>query len=170
LAAWLACWRQGSSPEVRQRLTVDGLTDWPALDRVAGYLKARGVADRELTCYTLSAVPLYLDHNWEPSTPYLFLYNLRIYFPSHADEMCRAVRTSRQRFLVLDRLEFRSAPFAERDALRTLPEGSPGREAGLPAELDDLFPAEYTLCFRADRYLVFEVSPPHAVPGARTTP
>jgi hypothetical protein len=104
LALWKTCVEQGSSSEVRTRLTLSypDYADWPALDRIASYLRTQGIGDRELTCYSFTSFPLYLKLDVKPSTRFVMFYSHLKYFPSHEADIKADILRSPQRFMVSD--------------------------------------------------------------------
>jgi hypothetical protein len=104
LSLWKPCVEQGSSSEIRTRLTLSypDYADWPALDRIAAYLRTQRIADRELTCYSFTSFPLYLKLDVKPSTRFVMFYSHLKYFPSHKAEIIADIVKSPQRFMVSD--------------------------------------------------------------------
>jgi hypothetical protein len=107
LGLWLRCWKEGSSLELRDFLTLKidqrDNPSWRELERVKRFLTDQGVGDRELTCYTLSALPLYFDMDIKPSTRFTLLQSTAYFFMSHWNEMLGELASSPQRFVVCDR-------------------------------------------------------------------
>jgi hypothetical protein len=107
LEFWSRCWREGSSPAIRNALTIDPgnfvAPDWVNLAAMAGDLRSRGVKDRELTCYALSATSLYWTLDVKPSTRYLELYATLVQFPGHETEIRNELFASPQRYVINDR-------------------------------------------------------------------
>ncbi len=160
LEVWGRCWTEGSTPEIRNRLTLVYSThtpDWVELREVAEYLRAQHLRDRELTCFSASVTPLYLDLDVSSSTRALhFEYFFKL-FPSHLEEMSRELSASPQRFVVTDLgyaflisgAKFNIGP---PDTL-TLP-------AGFPRSWSKVFPWYEPIVFRTNRYLVHRVTGP----------
>jgi hypothetical protein len=160
LSLWRPCVEQGSSSEVRTRLTLSypDYADWPALDRIVSYLRTQGIADRELTCYSFTSFPLYLKLDVKPSTRFVMFYSHLKYFPSHSANIKADILKSPQRFMVSD--------------IRMIPDSSLVAELRAKARtrrltLDD-FPApfRYTwpfgmpVVYQAGNYLVHAVQKP----------
>jgi hypothetical protein len=99
---WPRCWREGSSPELRDRLgwyvNVHCGTKWTDLEAIAGYLRTVDppLQDRELTCWHDSTHPLYLMLDAEPSTRYMH-FGTVLPLRSKLDTIRNEVVTSRQR-------------------------------------------------------------------------
>jgi hypothetical protein len=113
LALWPRCWREGSSAELRDLLTLDHQKVnpcWRELARVETFLRDQGVADGQLTCYSTSSLPLYTQLRVRPSTRYILLEADVIHFPSRRDEIRQALAASPQRFVVSDRREMEAPP------------------------------------------------------------
>jgi hypothetical protein len=104
LSLWKPCVEQGSTSEIRTRLTLSypDYADWPALDRIAAYLRTQRIADRELTCYSFTSFPLYLKLDVKPSTRFVMFYSHLKYFPSHELDIKADILRSPQRFMVSD--------------------------------------------------------------------
>jgi hypothetical protein len=105
VALWPRCWHE-SSIELRDLLALD-LDQRVSichreLARAEKYLRDQHVKDREVTCYAVSSLPLYLDMNLEPSNRFILLGVSAVFFPSHHEEMRRALIESPQRFVVSD--------------------------------------------------------------------
>jgi hypothetical protein len=112
LALWERCWREGSSADVRDHLALKATDiwtpNWVDLEAVAAYLKAHGVGDREVTCYSLSTLHLYPQLHIKPATRFVMLQAWLFFFPSHRAEMMREVEASPQRYIVTDLVHLRS--------------------------------------------------------------
>ena len=151
---WVRCWREGSTPELRDRLS--GLPDihcapgWVELQAVADYLRQFDLKDGELLCWNDSTHPLYLMLNVRPAVRYMHVgtaLNIR----GHRGDILRDVRAARPRFVVSD--------FLLVGFYYDFPYDPP---AGRPFDLPEAFPADvravYPWCepvvFRAGRYCV----------------
>jgi hypothetical protein len=113
LALWPRCWREGSSAELRDLLTLENqkvTPCWRELARVETFLRDQGVADRQLTCYSTSSLPLYTQLHIRPSTRYILLEADVIHFPSRRDEIRQALIASPERYVVSDRREMETPP------------------------------------------------------------
>jgi hypothetical protein len=114
LALWGRCWREGSSAELRDLLSLETgrkvNPGWRELERVETFLRDQGLRDRELTCYSTSSLPLYLQLGLRPSTRYILLEADVILFPDHHDDIRRALAASPERYVISDRREMEVAP------------------------------------------------------------
>ncbi len=152
LAVWERCLREGSSPEVRDRLklvTDRNGTDWTDLRRVADHLRLRGAGDGEVTCYNNSTHPLYVTLGLRPSTRYLHFDTLLMCFPSRREEMRRALAESGQKYVVSD---LRAVPLTPEEV-----GGGAALPEAFPDDLTQAFPWSLPVRFRAGRYLVHDV-------------
>jgi hypothetical protein len=141
LAAWPECFRQSSGGDVRDRLTLSGKVDWADLRAVAAFLARDGAGDEEVTCFSMTTVPLYQETGLTMPTRYVFVHNVLTIFPSGREQVREALVASRQRYVVCDLRWF------EMDHLRQ--------------QLDDgTSPWSERVAFRAGRYLVFRLSGP----------
>jgi hypothetical protein len=149
LALWDRCWSEGSSPKLRDRLTINpediGATSWVDLEQVAQFLKKQHVRDREVTCYGTSALHLYQALDIKPSTRYVMIHAWLLFFPSHQAEILHEVQSGPQRFVVADLVQLlRMSPAQYHQPVR-IPDAAPS------------YPWKLREVFRAGRYLVFKV-------------
>jgi hypothetical protein len=102
---WPRCWHE-SSIELRDLLALDldqrVSICYRELARAENYLRSQNVKDREVTCYALSSLPLYLDMDLEPSNRFTLLGVSTVFFASHHEEMRQALIASPQRFVISD--------------------------------------------------------------------
>lgn len=170
LILWPRCWREGSTPEVRDLLTLEAdsfvAPSWRELERVQSFLAGRGVGDRELTCYSLSTVPLYVELGVRPSTRFVLLHTALEFFPSARPRIARELAESPQRYVVND---LRQVRVEGRELTREEAEvEAPGRPLALPpavpAGVSGFFPFNMPIVYRAGRYVVHEV-PSRGRPG-----
>lgn len=161
LSAWPRCWREGSTAELRNWLSLvssEHNPDWIKLEEIADYLRTLNVQDGELTCYNDSTHPLYLELDLQPSTPFLHFGLLLRCCPGRCEEIRETLAHSRERYVVSDLQD----PMPERtfDAVAAsnelaLPPSFPAADLGL-------FPWTEPIIFRRGRYLVHRVSGPVA--------
>jgi hypothetical protein len=106
LAAWRQCWREGSSPAVRDRLTAGDprkLTNWSALAEVKAYLLTQAVADGELTCLHVSTDSLWSELRVSPCSTCLMIEPALCLLPSaRAQEMIDVVFSAKPKYIVCD--------------------------------------------------------------------
>jgi hypothetical protein len=102
LACWSDCFRDGSSAELRDRLSMLPRMSWAELHRVQVFLEARGIQDGELTCLSTRTIPLYQALNLHASTRYPFLENVLFVFKKQHERVLADVAASRQRLVVCD--------------------------------------------------------------------
>ncbi len=104
-ALWARCWKEGASPDLENRLALEpkaGRPDWVELERVAEFLKARGIRDKELTCYSFGTLPLLLALNVSPSTRFAYIDEVLFYYRRRQDTVRFALATSPERYIVSD--------------------------------------------------------------------
>jgi hypothetical protein len=135
-ALWGRCWREGSSVELRDRLSLLPRTNWADLEKVRMFLAGRGVRDGELTCYNMRTLPVYLELGLRPSTRYFLLENVLTIFPRQRGRVCAELAAGAQRYFLCDL-----------NTTKWRPGHGPG-EAGF---------AEGRIIYRAGRYVVFAV-------------
>jgi hypothetical protein len=153
LAVWQECIRLGSTPQVRDRLSLESdaaAADWEKLESVKDFLKARKLHDRQLTCYAISAIHLYEEMGLRPSTRFIELGSAIGLFRGHQDNIGRELATSPERYIVNDlRLLGLSAEEAGQQ--------SPGDAPSLSDSAGKSpYPWMFPIVFRAGRYLVHE--------------
>jgi hypothetical protein len=160
LSAWLDCWRQGSSPAVRNRLAVEtdlSAADWVRLAQVQDFLRKRRIRDGQLTCYAPSSVHLYSQLNVKPSTRYIFIMPAMAMFPRHRNQIQRDIVHSSQRYVVNDLLLLNmSRDEADRE-IPGRPTEFPTPPPSAPSQYKEKFPFCFPVVFRAGRYLVHEL-------------
>jgi hypothetical protein len=163
VALWPRCFRDGSTPELRNRLGqyvhIHCGTNWEELQAVAEFLRTvrPPLGPRELNCWHDSTHPLYLMLDLEPATRFMH-YGTAFDIPGKKAVIAAEVAASRQRYVVsnLGRMTWDRArayePGAGGDPLR-LP-------AWFPLSQRDKFPWNQPIRFRAGPYLVHEVVNP----------
>lgn len=163
LAMWRPCWSEGSTPEIRDILTLEEdsfvAPEWKELEQVRSFLKARGVRDQELTCYSLSTVPLYLELGVRPSMRFVLLQTAQEFFPSARPRIVRELADSPQRYVVNDlrQLHLGGRALTREEAAVEIPGHPLALPPAVPAGVKDFFPFTMPVVFRAGRYLVHEV-------------
>jgi hypothetical protein len=164
LSLWPRCWREGSSPELRDRLgqytDVHCGTNWERLDEVAQFLRAvePPLGPRELNCWHDATHPLYLMLDLDPATRYMH-YGTALAIPSEGNwikkKIAEEVEESPQRYVVAD--------LGRMTWDRRLPQvggagGDPFRlPRWFPVSQRDKFPCNQELVFRSGRYVVYRV-------------
>ncbi len=160
-ALWARCCNEGSTPELRDRLSLPTWrkpTDWRDLAQVVDFLRNRGAADGEVTCLNGFTYPLYLDLDLEPSTRFHGVAAMAHYFPSHVGQVRAELQASRSQLVVTD-LTFASN-LTEDEAKAV----DPNNPLALPPGFrpTDGFPREGKVAFRSGKYVVHLV---HGVAG-----
>jgi hypothetical protein len=98
LALWARCCREGSTPQLRDLLTVPTWRDppdWQDLARVEEFLRGQNAADGEVTGLSGFTSPIYLDLNLEPSTRFHGVEASIRCFPSHVGKSARNWRPAK---------------------------------------------------------------------------
>lgn len=160
LALWRRCWYEGSTPALRDALTLQAdnptAPDWQELAKIRRFLDTLDLHDRELTCYATSSVHLYEDMGLRPSTRYPLAWALMQLLNSHATEIAKALYASPQRYVVNDLRQLGITRQGAADKWPDRPFGIPP----VPERALRWFPWTEPVVFRAGRYLVHEVRPP----------
>lgn len=157
LSDWWNCVTQGSTPELRDRLSLFDQVEWQNLEKVATFLRSQNLREGELTCYNSTLVYLYPQLGLKPSTRYALLDMVFYCSPSHRRVIYEDVVKSPQRFVVTDIV----------DSGLSIEQGAePGREGPLspppayPKFKKSAYPWSLPIVFRAGRYLVHRVEQP----------
>jgi hypothetical protein len=173
-AAWKHVWREGSTPQIRNVLNQEehSAADWVELTHVADYLSKQEVRDRELLCYSFSAVPLYIGLHVQPSTRFVLIWSMFEYFRHHRNDMAREIADSPMRFVVTD---LRFLGFTKEEAEQLMLAGKMLTFDQLAATfrklhpeekpilgLRDRFPWTEPMVFHAGKYIVHKVRPREA--------
>ncbi|HEY8504960.1 MAG TPA: hypothetical protein VIL46_10285, partial [Gemmataceae bacterium] len=161
LKLWPRCLREGSTPELRDRLGFLNLifcgTEWRDLYRVADFLRTRNLRDGELACWDDGTHPLYLILNVRPAIRYMHIGTV-LSFRAKLEDIRRDVATSPQRYVVSDltRVRLYHPPFSDADD----PADPPGLPPDFPDAARNVFPWNQPVIFRAGRYRVHRVVNP----------
>jgi hypothetical protein len=167
LALWPRCWREGGSPELKDRIGLDkshytsaqDVPEWRALAQVEEYLRTQGVRDGEVTCYGMHTIHLYLDLDITPATRFDFVDCCLWMYPEKHDLIRNELNASKQRFVVSD------LRWIVPEAEKLSPEVSLQMETAGVEELkayrkQGVFPWAEPVVFRAGSYLVHRVDHP----------
>jgi hypothetical protein len=160
LALWGRCWREGSTPDLKDRLALVARgPSWAELERVAGYLREQGLSDGGLLCYEATTLPVGLELGLRPPTRFLQPDTWLRMFTTHRAAIREELKAGPERFIVTDMraLELGLSPTqaaAERpgDPLALPPDIPPG--------MTSLWPYSEPVVFRAGRYYVHRVRVP----------
>jgi hypothetical protein len=143
MSIWRDCVRHGSTPALRDRLTVLEKKNWSELERVKDYLCEQKVRDGELSCMHMGAISLYEELGVRPATRFHFV-QIVVVFPERRDLIASELAACGQRFLVCDL------------------QGCGMRKVQQALNEEELGSARHThlrqLVFRSGRYLVFRLS------------
>ena len=101
LGAWADCVREGSTPALRDRLSLLPKKNWADLDRVKDFLREQDVGDGELSCMHMGTISLYADLGVRPATRFAFVQSVLV-FPRQRGVIDPELASSRQRFMVCD--------------------------------------------------------------------
>jgi hypothetical protein len=102
LAVWDECVRNGSTPALRDRLTLLTKANWSDLERVKDYLRDQDIRDGELTCLHMPTIALYGDLGVRSATRFQFVQNFVVSLPRQRQTVYDELAASPQRFLVCD--------------------------------------------------------------------
>ncbi|MDB5309728.1 MAG: hypothetical protein JWO38_3930, partial [Gemmataceae bacterium] len=159
---WSRCWREGSSPRLRDQLAqhanIHCTAGWEDLDAVARFLRplAPPLRDRELTCWHDSTHPLYLMLGIDPSTRYMH-FGTVFTFRGKVAEVRTEVANSPQRYVVSDLRRITWNPDRANAPGTAGPHSYP---AWLPKSQRRVFPWNQPVVFRSGRYVVHKVTTP----------
>jgi len=160
IRTWPACFAEGSSPAVKDRLStgearhVNGTAHWRDLKLVEEYLRQQQVGDFEVTSWDDTSQYLYTQLHISPGSRFIHLAQWFNFFPTRAEELYQDVRNSQTRYIINDTQQAGyAAEIARVDAYRDEPRLPPGIDSQIRAS----FPWNQPVVFRAGRYLVHEV-------------
>jgi hypothetical protein len=159
LGCWPRCFREGSSPQLRDDLSLTDHVGWQDLDRVLLFLQSVGAEDGQVTCYHASLCLLYFELDRAPSTRYVNFDQMLAWFPGHREEIRRTLADSRQRYLVADVKELERG-WQEIEPPRT--DQPPRLPDNFPPPWRDWYPWNRPVLVRAGRYLVLAADEPPA--------
>lgn len=145
LAVWARCWREGSSPAIRDCLTLNTgpvATSWGELEQIEDYLKGRQVKEKDVMLFSLSTIPLYLPMNLQPPSRFVLPWGALKNFPTRISDIRKELRECPQKFVVID---MRDLGYSQEDAVKAMPSKS------------GVFPWTDPEVFRTGRYLVNQV-------------
>ncbi len=163
LRLWPRCWREGSSPELRDRLAFKAgthpSTSWTELAEVAEYLRGQGVADGEVVCWHDSTHPLYLMLGLKPAIRFMHVGTVLMMKEHYGDVRQDLLAARKKKFVVSDlvRVLWSAEPAAQ---------DGPAGPLDLPPALGDrqrhVFPFDQPVVFRSSkgRYLVHRIEKP----------
>jgi hypothetical protein len=152
--AWPLCVRYGSTPELRDRLTMTGVVNSTELRPIRDYLAKRHLKPGELTSYDWRTNLLYVELGLKPSTRFVTVDSTLLFYPGHRDIVLRELNKSHQHYVVTD-LETRIMTDAE---MREV--GPDKLPPAFPPQLRKVFPWSEPIVFRSGRYLVHRVTGP----------
>jgi hypothetical protein len=148
LSVWGECLTEGTTPALRDRLTLLPRVNWSDLEHMKDFLGQQDLKDGELSCMNMGAIGLYGDLHVTPATRFHILQPYFVMLPRQRSTIDRDFSASRQRFMVCDVEGFGMERL--RDALQEGTAPSPGTSAS------DF--RSYPIVFRAGRYVVFQLS------------
>jgi hypothetical protein len=151
LGLWTRCWHEGSTAELRDLLTIETTStapSWVALETVAQFLHKHEVRDGELTCFSLSTIPLYQQLDVKPSSRFIELSSNFLHFGSLQDRILAEVKAGKPRYVISDLKEIGLGP----EEWTRVP-------LAIPARLSGTFPWSLPVVFHYGRYLVHQPAP-----------
>jgi hypothetical protein len=161
LRLWAACWRQGSTPEIRNQLATSrlayGSPDWKALAEVDAFLQRLEVGDEELTCWDDNSHALYLTRGISPSNRFVHMHMWTRLFPQRRQELRQALLDSGQKYIVADLVFAGLSPVEASD---TEPSAAVSLPPDLPRQMARRYPWNQPILFRSGRYLVLNAAGP----------
>jgi hypothetical protein len=161
LSLWGRCWQEGSTGEMRDRLSLFRDTNWADLERVADWLRQQGLQDGELNCYDWRLASLYTDLELRPATRFVFFASIPGTFPRHRQDFLNEFLASRHRFVVTDFTAVPGLGSVPR-AAAVGPDGPLTLPPKFPKVWEEFYPWSEPIVFRAGRYAVHRVtSRPH---------
>jgi hypothetical protein len=159
LALWGRCWAEGSSPDLKNRLSLSRNSwtpDWVDLQQVEEFLRGQDLQKGELVCFNLTSMPLYLTLDVMPGTrsPH---FDHAILTPSILEPARQELNASPVRFVVSDLDSLDHSPQVD-----TTVDAADGMSLPpwVAPEWAETFPWCEPVVFRAGRYRVHRVTGP----------
>lgn len=152
IRCWATCVNEGSTPAVRNRLSHFDHPNWEDMQRVAVYLQQQKVGDGELTCFNNNLIHLYTALNLRPSSRYVYLETLLVFFPERRQRIYQSLAETKQRYLVTDLARIGLTPLQ----LEAIVPGKPLPE-DFPQVLKKRTPFANPIVFRAGNIAVHRV-------------
>lgn len=151
LRCWPECFRQGSSAEVRDRLSLMQFPKWRELEQVAGFLRERGVRDGEVCCFPNSTIHLYEQLGIRPPTRYVYVENTLVFFPERREMLRAALAAAAPRYAITDLV---AAGVRPEDVVPISPKLNSSAVPHPGVTPERVFPWEFPIVFRAGRYAI----------------
>lgn len=146
------------SPAQKDRLARLPNPRWSDLSRVEHYLKEQQVQNTDVLMYNSDLVTLYWNLKLKSPTPYVYLYELTVYFPDLQEEMLAEAQLQTDRFAVTDLVAAGMSPADAEAAGDASTNGLPPKFYQVRRRRDLGFPWMEPVVFRSGRYLVHELS------------
>jgi hypothetical protein len=157
LGCWADCLRQGSTAEIRDRLRLMQFPEWRDLERVAAFLRERGVRDGDVCCFPNSTIHLYGMLGIRPPTRYVYLENTLVFFPERNEVLRAALAAAAPQYAVTDLLTAGVPP----DALSRIRPGTVlSGPSSVVVDQARTYPWEFPVLFRSGRYAVHRTDGP----------
>jgi len=158
---WWQCLTQGSSPEIKDRLSfyrqIHCAPTWTELDEVKEYLKTLDLKDGELVCWDDTTHPLYLDLNIRPGIRFMHV-NTSLEFRSKRPVILQELQQSGHKYVVSD-LAVVNFLYGHFDT--DPPEGKPlDLPVDFPCQCADVYPWNQPIIKKCGRYWVHKIVNP----------
>jgi hypothetical protein len=160
LALWGRCWREGSTPEMKDRLSaVPFGPNWVELGRVTDYLRSLDLRDGDLLCYEATALAVNEELGLRLPTRFPHPTTALAQYVAHRAALLRELQGGAQRYILTD-----MASWEEPHLTRVQAEAErPGEPLALPPDfpprLVGQWPFSEPVVFRAGRYYVHRATP-----------
>jgi hypothetical protein len=162
LALWGRCWAEGSSPDLRDRLSLTPVPlrplrpDWVALQQVDQFLREQDLHHGDLLCFNTSSIPLYITLDVLPGTSSPHFDHI-IVAPYAIEGVRQELNACLPRFVVTDLEALYHPP--EMDTTVDAADGV-SLPPWVPQRWAETFPLSEPVVFRAGRYRVHRVTGP----------
>jgi hypothetical protein len=158
LSAWGRCFAAEGDAELKNRLALMGTTDWQNLERVAGYLGAKGLRDGELNCYGTYTIPLYLRLQIQPPTRFVQFDFVLAMYPGRRETVYGEAERSPQRYVVSDVRDPWAVGLVRAEAPGQASDPPPVLPPPCTSPAASRYPWSEEVVFRAGRYCVHQVT------------
>jgi hypothetical protein len=161
LALWGRCWREGNTPEMKDRLaTVPFGPNWVELGRVTDYLRAQDLHDGDLLCYEATALAVDEELGLRLPTRFPHPTTALAQYVAHRTALRRELQAGPQRYILTDMASWEEPHLAPAQAEAERPGDPLALPPDFPPHLTGVWPFTEPVVFRAGRYYVHRATRP----------
>jgi len=154
LGGWTAAVRQGSTPELRDRLRRLATPEWQHLEQVAEYLESQHVKSGEVLSINDAGVHFYTRLGIRPPTRFCYIEQSYFLFPEYRPNLRQLIQQTPHRFVVVNLVE---SGFSRDDSRAVADDNPLSAPPLLNTKLNGAYPWSLPIVYRSGPYLVFRV-------------